>query len=155
MTSQQFQDDIERLRPRVLKTALRYLKDVDEAEDVAQDVMLKLWSICDELRPPIDRLAHVMTKNLCLDSIRHRRPSGNADQLSAEEDDDDGRIEVMMRAVNALPPMQQTILRLRHEEGMETGDIALLMGTTEAAVRKTLSRARMAVRKLLTKNKET
>ncbi|MBR5062136.1 MAG: sigma-70 family RNA polymerase sigma factor [Prevotella sp.] len=153
MTSQEYQEDIERLRPRLLQAALRYLGDAEEAEDVAQDVMLKLWSMCEELRPPIDKLALVMVKNLCIDRIRSRRPRVNLDQVSTVEEEKDERLEAMMQAIKALPPLQQTILLLRHEQGMETHDIALLMGMTEVAVRKTLSRARMTVRDKLTKRK--
>lgn len=153
MTRQQFQDDTVKLRPKLLQVALRYLRDSVEAEDVVQDVMLKLWSMCDELKPPVDRLALVMVKNLCIDRIRSRRPRGSLDQVAAVEDEDDERLEAMMQAIDALPPMQQTILRLRHEEGMATEEIALLVGMTEVAVRKTLSRARISVRDQLTKRR--
>ena len=153
MTSHEYQEDIERLRPKLLQAALRHLGDAEEAEDVAQDVMLKLWSMCEELGRPIDKLALVMVKNLCIDRIRSRRPRVNLDQVSTVEEEKDERLEAMMQAIKALPPLQQTILLLRHEQGMEIHDIALLMGTTEVAVRKTLSRARMTVRDKLTKRK--
>ncbi len=153
MTRQQFQDDTVKLRPKLLQVALRYLRNSVEAEDVVQDVMLKLWSMCDELKPPVDRLALVMVKNLCIDRIRSRRPRGSLDQVAVVEDEDDERLEAMMQAIDALPPMQQTILRLRHEEGMATEEIALLVGMTEVAVRKTLSRARISVRDQLTKRR--
>lgn len=153
MTRQQFQDDTVKLRPKLLQVALRYLRDSVEAEDVVQDVMLKLWSMCDGLKPPVDRLALVMVKNLCIDRIRSRRPRGSLDQVAVVEDEDDERLEAMMQAIDALPPMQQTILRLRHEEGMATEEIALLVGMTEVAVRKTLSRARISVRDQLTKRR--
>ncbi|WP_461186510.1 RNA polymerase sigma factor, partial [Trueperella pyogenes] len=47
---------------------------------------------------------------------------------------------------NTLPTMQQTILRLRHMEGMEMQQIAELIGSNEVAVRKALSRARKAIK---------
>lgn len=56
------------------------------------------------------------------------------------------RIERMMAIVGTLPPAQQIILRLRHIDGMSMADIARLTGGTEVAVRKALSRARMAVK---------
>ena len=46
-----------------------------------------------------------------------------------------------------LPAAQQVVLRLRHIDGMPMDEIARLTGVSEAAVRKQLSRARMAVRK--------
>lgn len=51
-----------------------------------------------------------------------------------------------MKVIEALPDLQQTILRLRHMEGMDSKEIAELTGSTEVAVRKALSRARQAVR---------
>ena len=52
----------------------------------------------------------------------------------------------MMAVVDSLPELQQTILRLRHMQGMEMKELAALLQMNEAAVRKALSRARMAVR---------
>ena len=52
-----------------------------------------------------------------------------------------------MKVIDTLPAAQQVVLRLRHIDGMPMADIARLTGSSEAAVRKTLSRARMAVRK--------
>jgi RNA polymerase sigma-70 factor (ECF subfamily) len=52
----------------------------------------------------------------------------------------------MLAIIETLPSLQQTILRLRHIEGMEMKDIAELIGTNEVAIRKALSRARQAVR---------
>jgi RNA polymerase sigma-70 factor (ECF subfamily) len=51
-----------------------------------------------------------------------------------------------MNLIEALPTMQQTILRLRHVEGMEYSEIARITGSSEEAVRKALSRARLAIR---------
>ncbi len=51
-----------------------------------------------------------------------------------------------MGIIESLPSLQQTILRLRHMEGMEMKDIAEIIGSSEVALRKALSRARQAVR---------
>ena len=56
-----------------------------------------------------------------------------------------------MEIVEKLPDKQQTILRLRHMEGMEMSEIAALLCTTETAVRKSLSRARQSVRDMFRK----
>jgi RNA polymerase sigma-70 factor (ECF subfamily) len=55
-------------------------------------------------------------------------------------------LDRLMAIVERLPSLQQTILRLRHMEGMEMSDIANLIGSNEVALRKALSRARQAVR---------
>ena len=155
MTQEEFKEEAQRLRPRLMLTASRYLGD-DDAEDTVQDALLRLWQMVGELRQPFDALALRLTRNLCIDQVRRKKPtvmltdSGETDQ--AENDDE--RIERMMAVVSTLPDLQQTILRLRHLEGMEMNEIADLIGSSEVAIRKALSRARQAVRQKYMKQYE-
>ncbi len=155
MTQEEFKEEAQRLRPRLMLTARRYLSD-DDAEDTVQDVLLRLWQMVGELRQPFDALALRLTRNLCIDQVRRRKPtvmltdSGETDQ--AENNDE--RIERMMAVVSTLPDLQQTILRLRHLEGMEMNEIADLIGSSEVAIRKALSRARQAVKQKYLKQYE-
>jgi RNA polymerase sigma-70 factor (ECF subfamily) len=155
MTQEEFKEEAQRLRPRLMLTARRYLGD-DDAEDTVQDALLRLWQMVGELRQPLDALALRLTRNLCIDQVRRRKPtvmltdSGGTDQA----DGDDERIERMMAVVSTLPDLQQTILRLRHLEGMEMNEIADLTGSSEVAIRKALSRARQAVRQKYMKQYE-
>ncbi len=155
MTQEEFKEEAQRLRPRLMLTARRYLGD-DDAEDTVQDALLRLWQMVGELRQPLDALALRLTRNLCIDQVRRRKPtvmltdSGGTDLA----DGDDERIERMMAVVSTLPDLQQTILRLRHLEGMEMNEIADLTGSSEVAIRKALSRARQAVRQKYMKQYE-
>ena len=155
MTQEEFKEEAQRLRPRLMLTARRYLGD-DDAEDTVQDALLRLWQMVGELRQPFDALALRLTRNLCIDKVRRKRPtltltdSGETDQ--AENDDE--RIERMMAVVSTLPDLQQTVLRLRHLEGMEMNEIADLTGSSEVAIRKALSRARQTVRQIYLKQYE-
>ena len=155
MTQEEFKEEAQRLRPRLMLTARRYLGD-DDAEDTVQDALLRLWQMVGELRQPLDALALRLTRNLCIDQVRRRMPtvmltdSGGTDLA----DGDDERIERMMAVVSTLPDLQQTILRLRHLEGMEMNEIADLTGSSEVAIRKALSRARQAVRQKYMKQYE-
>ena len=155
MTQEEFKEEAQRLRPRLMLTARRYLGD-DDAEDTVQDALLRLWQMVGELRQPFDALAQRLTRNLCIDQVRRRKPtvmltdSGGTDLA----DGDDERIERMMAVVSTLPSLQQTILRLRHLEGMEMNEIADLTGSSEVAIRKALSRARQAVRQKYMKQYE-
>ena len=155
MTQEEFKEETQRLRPQLMLTARRYLGD-DDAEDTVQDVLLRLWQMVGELRQPFDALALRLTRNLCIDKVRRKKPtvmltdSGETDQ--AENDDE--RIERMMAVVSSLPDLQQTVLRLRHLEGMEMNEIADLIGSSEVAIRKALSRARQAVKQKYLKQYE-
>ena len=150
MTTDEFIKEAERIRPSLLLTAQRYL-EAEDAEDVAQDALLRLWNMCDELTPPMVSLARVVVRNLCLDKLRREKPLLRLDTHETEDSPDEEvgqweRIERLMTLIEALPTMQQTILRLRHVEGMEYSEIARITGSSEEAVRKALSRARLAIR---------
>lgn len=155
MTQQEFKEEAQRLRPRLMLTARRYLGD-DDAEDTVQDALLRLWQMVGELRQPFDALALRLTRNLCIDKVRRKRPTLTLTDSgeTGEADDNDERIERMMAVVSTLPDLQQTVLRLRHLEGMEMNEIADLIGSSEVAIRKALSRARQAVRQKYLKQYE-
>lgn len=147
MTQEEFKDEVGRLRPKLLGVARRYVGDED-AEDVVQDVLLRLWQMLGQLRQPIDALASVLTRNMAVSLLRRQpRPQPDASMMADEADaGDDERLARILSVIEGLPPLQQTILRLRHMEGMELRDIAALTGSSEVATRKALSRARQAVR---------
>lgn len=145
MTTEEFKSEAKTIRPQLLNLARRHLGDTYDAEDVVQDALLRLWQIHEQLRSPLERMALVVTRNLAIDYIRRRRPTETLELMEEDESQEDSRTERVLRIIATLPPMQQTILRLRHMEGWEMVDIAELIGSNEVAVRKSLSRARKAV----------
>lgn len=151
MTTEEFECEVGQLRPMLVVVAERMLGDNGMAEDVAQETLAKLWVMRDGLQTPLAALARVVVRNLCVDSMRRRRAvtvSLSSERQNVEEmtADNDPFVRVM-KVIDRLPAAQQIALRLHHIDGMTTADIARLTGASEAAVRKTLSRARMAVRK--------
>jgi len=165
MTQEEYKEEALRLRPRLLQTARQYLNE-DDAEDTVQDVLLRLWQMVDTLRMPIDALAQVLVRNYCVDRLRRQRlrvgASAGMKPLQAlsviyeqaEETEADERIERILAMIDRLPTLQQTILRLRHIEGMEMREIAELTGSSEVAIRKTLSRARQTLKQQYEKRYE-
>ena len=157
MTQEEYIDEARRLRPRLLEVARRYLVDED-AEDTVQDALLRLWQMLDQLHLPLDALASVLVRNLCVDRLRRRQPLAPLDDRvsvdGVSQADTDERIDRMMAVVAQLPPLQQTILRLRHMEGMDMAQIAALTGSSEVNLRKALSRARQSVRQQYLKQYE-
>jgi RNA polymerase sigma-70 factor (ECF subfamily) len=154
MTQEEYKEEARRLRPQLLQTARRYLTE-DDAEDTVQDVLLRLWQMVDTLHMPIDGLATVLVRNFCVDRRRRNQrqmPVLTTDYEQAYETDE--RIERVLALIDTLPTMQQTILRLRHIEGMEMREIAELTGSSEVAIRKTLSRARQALKQQYDKRYE-
>ena len=151
MTTEAFQQQAGELRKQLVSIAHKYMGNTDEAEDIAQDAMVKLWLMREQLTLPIAGMASIVTRNLCIDALRKKHQTIDIAQLPDEADfsDDGEQIEQLLKVIDSLPSTQRTILRMRHLQGMEMREIALVLGSTEVAVRKTLSRARKVVRNRL------
>jgi len=156
MSDEEFERQAAILRPTLLGIALKYTGNNVSAEDIVQESLLKMWTMRDRLRMPVDAFARVLTRNLAIDYCRQRPSECAADDIMqpvADTSDAHQAAERMMGIVATLPDTWQTVLRMRHIEGMEYSDIARAMHSTETAVRKLVSRARMAVRNGYMKNR--
>lgn len=150
MTIESFSEKSQAMRPMLMATARQIVGDELEAEDVVQDALLRLWQLCDEDAPNnMEGFARVVVRHMAYDSVRRRRVYISIDEVDASDilpsEGLNDAEERMMALVRQLPTMQQTVLRLRHVEEMEMGEIAELVGTTEEAVRQSLSRGRRAL----------
>ncbi|MCH5245642.1 MAG: sigma-70 family RNA polymerase sigma factor [Muribaculaceae bacterium] len=160
MDRREFEQLARGLRPRVLMTATRVLTDPEMAEDVAQETLLKLWSLRERLSDyqNVDGLAMVIARNKCLDILRqqnrvYRVPIEDVEAMSPELSPMEALIDTesddeVSEILSMLPEGQQVVLRMKHIEGMEVEDIAQLTGCTPNAIRVTLSRARKRVKEI-------
>lgn len=138
--------------------AQRLTEDYFDAEDVVQEVMLKLWNIREQLHEyrSIEALAVKITHNVCMDVRRKKQnraismdwgrtthPSAMTPCQLLEEKDEMG---LLRQIIGSLPPLQQAILRMRDVEEYETAEIAEITGCSAEAIRSNLSRARKKVR---------
>lgn len=143
-----FSEEAQAMRPMLIGVARSILGNDEEAEDVVQDALLRLWQLRDEPIRNVRGFARIVVRNLCLSKVRRKQVMvdiSHADIAEEAEASDNEQIDRMMTLVDALPTMQQTVLRLRHMQDMSMADIATLIGTTEAAVRQSLSRARRSI----------
>ena len=166
MERKTFEIEAKRMRPTLLRLAMRYTEDTDEAEDVIQEVLLKLWFLREKLDRyrSIDALAVVITKHLCINRRRgqHLELVGLEEGFGIVGEDTpeeelvrEEKMEEVLALIETLPDLQQAILRMKHIEGMEVEEIARLTGSNPVAVRTNLSRARKKVREqFLMRNKE-
>lgn len=99
MTTDEFKQQAEGLRLQLISVAQKYLGTTDEAEDIVQDTMVKLWLMREQLKSPISAFACMVTRNLCIDCLRRKHPTVDITQLSYEDDlsDDGEQIEQMLR----------------------------------------------------------
>ena len=113
------------MQPALILIARKIIGDEEDAKDVVQDSLLRLWQLKEEVQN-VRGFARILVRNRSLDLVRKRKTSvqvGLTETTSiAPTDEHDERIERMMTLVESLPTMQQTVLRLRHMEGMETLD---------------------------------
>jgi RNA polymerase sigma-70 factor (ECF subfamily) len=136
------------------------LDDKPEAEDVTQEVMMKLWEMREKLDgyQSIEALAMTTTRNLSLDKIRHQKVRWlHAGNLKPEAEYNDNALEKndldtwVKKIMGQLPEIQQTIMHLRDVEGMEYEEIAPIVDMNIETIRVNLSRARKKVREELNK----
>jgi RNA polymerase sigma-70 factor (ECF subfamily) len=158
--AQAFRGLVDRHLPTVLAIGRRMLKDDAEAEDVAQETLLRLWRNAAGLelgpggvRPWLRRVA----SNLCIDRVRARRNTTVADTVP-EEIEPAGQVrhlaerELTARvdgALKALPERQRLALTLFHYEGMSQIEVGAAMGISDEAVESLLARARRRLKTLL------
>ncbi|MEM9199064.1 MAG: sigma-70 family RNA polymerase sigma factor [Pseudomonadota bacterium] len=144
----------ERHTPRCFGQAYRRLADRAEAEDVAQEAMLRLWRIAPDWRAGeamVSTWLYRVTQNLCTDRLRRRGRMVDYDEAPEPVDDRPSVAEKLVRrerstalhaAIAELPPRQRQALQLRHFDEMSNPQIAEIMEISVEAVESLLARAR-------------
>ncbi|MDD7318485.1 MAG: sigma-70 family RNA polymerase sigma factor [Prevotella sp.] len=141
------------LRKRALQVGMSLGMGRAEAEDIAQEVMLRLWQMRNELdeRGKTENLAAIMARNMSIDRKRRERTVTLDDRqrdlsspakTPAERIEADEEEQWLMRKLEQLPTTQHAILRMRHDEQLSHEDIAKRLGITVSSVSTLLSRAR-------------
>lgn len=151
---------VERHADRLFSVAFRILRNRADAEDVAQEALVKVWLKRAQWRPGTAKLStwlYRVVVNRCIDL--KRKPVQEAldsceEPADSAEDALTGlhRAEVLVRleqAVGQLPEHQRTALVLSYYEDLRNAEIAEVMDTTVKAVESLLKRARMQLRRTL------
>lgn len=152
------------MREKLKARARQLTGDDGSAEDMVQEVMLRLWS----MRGKLDRhtcheaLALTMLRNMAADNRRKQRlgvayaadckaagATGGAGDAAAYEDNSAETADEMVlirRIIDALPPLQGRILRMKEIEGYGSDEIIKITGCSPESLRQNLSRARRRIR---------
>jgi RNA polymerase sigma-70 factor (ECF subfamily) len=151
---------VARKLPRMLALAHRMLGDAVEAEDVAQEAMLRAWKQAPKWRPgqaKFDTWLHRVGLNLCYDRLRKRREIPS--EISPDRPDegpapDRGLLAAELGArvdgaLTRLPERQREAIVLCHYQELSNIEAASLMDVSVEALESLLSRGRRNLRQTL------
>lgn len=150
-------------RPLALSLCRRLLGEESLAEDVVQEVYLKLWGMRRELDLVSDARGYLLTacRNHCLSQIRKRKEQTytldeeidlcqpDEVELAERQAERESQLIHIDQWTNALVDPQATLWRRLQLEGASSGTVAQELGMTDVNVRVRLSRLRKSLRDYL------
>lgn len=152
-----------RLAPRLMAYGMRLLGDRAEAEDVAQEAMLRLWKQAPDWRQgeaQVSTWLFRVASNLATDRLRQRKrrkaePLKHGDEEGIDPPDTSpgamaqlmqaDRMAALQLALDSLPDRQRQAVVLRHIEGFTNPEIAEVMGIGVEAVESLTARGKRAL----------
>jgi RNA polymerase sigma-70 factor (ECF subfamily) len=144
---------------RVLGLALRLTGNLDDAQDAAQEVFLRLHRNFRTLgSADVAPWLHRVTVNVCTDLSRRRksrpvvaidRDHASADPGPEEQIQLERRRQLLAAALARLGDKERAALVLRDLVGLSTAEVAEALGSTESTVRVQISKARLKLREWL------
>ncbi len=154
-----FLSDILTLKNKLFRTALRITLNRQEAEDIVQQTLIKVWQRGSSDTPlrSVEAYAYTICRNLALDYVRtHARPHLSLDTATTiplpSSDDPlehlarQERLTAIALFIDTLPEKQRTCMQLRDIEGLPYKDIAAILSLSEEQVKINIFRARKAVK---------
>jgi RNA polymerase sigma-70 factor (ECF subfamily) len=163
MDTEQYESLFHKMRDKLFRYALRFVKDSETAEDVVQDVMVKLWQKrqeADEIEN-LEAWLMVITRNRALDVLRKVKDNhvsmdeafGVSDNapIPDQQMENTDLMNQLTSCLNQLPEKQRTIFHLREIEQMSYEEIAQMSGYNLDDVKVSLFRARKHIQRMLSK----
>jgi RNA polymerase sigma-70 factor (ECF subfamily) len=166
-----FEELVEKYKQPVTNVIYRSLRDLAEAEDVAQNVFIQVYKSASryEATSKFSTWVFTIARNLCLNEIR-RRSRHPADSLDAQSEYDDVPVkqyedvktfsphettlhgeleEKIQQALGELPENQRTAVILCRQDELSYEDIAKVLGTTLSATKSLIHRGRETLKQKL------
>ena len=155
-----FQNDVLPLKNKLFRLALRITLNREEAEDVVQDTMIKVWNARDRWQEldSIEAYSLTITRNLSLDRIKKMdNQNDSLEEQTTERLDETSstpsermiqkdKLDIVRNIINELPEKQRSCLQLRDIEGKSYKEIADILCITEDQVKVNIFRARQTVK---------
>ena len=155
-----FQNDVLPLKNKLFRLALRITLNREEAEDVVQDTMIKVWNAHDRWQEldSIEAYSLTIARNLSLDRIKKMdNQNDSLEEQTTERLDETSstpsermiqkdKLDIVRNIINELPEKQRSCLQLRDIEGKSYKEIADILSITEDQVKVNIFRARQTVK---------
>jgi RNA polymerase sigma-70 factor (ECF subfamily) len=164
-----FQALVERHRSMVYRVAYQFAGNHYDAEDIAQEVFIKVYRSLDKFRQDAQLTSWLyrIVMNACIDHRRRQSPAGSAAfgeeaenkllNTPEEAPDPENRAyagelgQVLESEINRLPHGQRIVFIMRHHQGLKLGEIATALGLAEGTVKRQLHAAVHRLRHALTR----
>jgi RNA polymerase sigma-70 factor, ECF subfamily len=160
-----FEQLIVRYERRVFTLAMKLLGSTDDAQDAAQEVFLRVFKYLHrfDARRPIEPWLMQVTVNVCRNIGRSRQRCWNmfpeaveAEMAVANPERDphaglaeEQRRQMLWKALETLPEKERLAVILRDINGLETSEVAKILGSSETTVRSQVSRARVRMKEVI------
>lgn len=150
---------------KVYRRCLSMTKDSEKAEDFTHDIFLKAFGKLDAFqeRSSFSTWLYSIAFNYCSDQLRqvNRFNPVSMDETPQSElsESQDSRVhkeslQLVQRAMNGLTPEEQTLLKLKYEDGMTVDQIARLYCLKASAVKMRLKRSREKINRLYAQQRD-
>lgn len=150
---------------KIYTLGVTYLKSPTAAQDIVQEVFIKIWEKRSKLNEVENFPAylHVMTRNLLIDQLQKKIPVYNENNWANNMLPEDRHLPhqqldyrelttLIRQAVDQLPPRQQQIYRLSRDQHLTHRQIAGELGLSYDTVREHMSKALRNIRDILEKH---
>lgn len=155
-----FASDVLPMKDILYRLALRITLSREEAEDIVQDTLIKVWNRRDSWNAieSMEAFALTICRNLALDRMRlHDNRNASLDDESQGERPDSAsnplertvqreKVAIVKSLVDNLPEKQRSCMQLRDFEGKSYKEIAGVLGITEDQVKVNIFRARQTIK---------
>lgn len=144
---------------KVFRLCMGYFNDYSLAQDLAQDVFVRVWQYLPTFRgeSSVGSWIFRIATNICLRQSERQRSISQVEipfgVLAKESNDNSLQIQALYRAIAELPDMNRLMISLYLEE-LKQSDIAQIMGISEVNVRVKIHRIKSTLSKKLRKNDE-
>lgn len=159
MNREEFKKIVPKLRPLMVKVGRDFFGNRDDAEDVAQDGLERLWNYCERLDASrnVENLAEMVAKNICVEKYRRRQMNVQVStDLPAQESYEadaslhsDETAKQIDTALGTLSPREEQLVRKRFLEDKTADEISDETGIPKASVKSMISTAKAKLIKRL------